>query len=118
MKSTSIGEQIVHAAKVNRDIILPSGERTTRNWPLCLTCFKEVDACELKDVNPTSCEIVVRCYHGTDTCHEDSYKVNFGFRCDDDPLENERANWAIKRALHDMCPFQQNHQFDTSRRKG
>ncbi len=116
MKTKSLSHQISECAKVNRDIILPSGHRTYRTWPLCMTCFKEVDACELKDVCQTSCEIVSRCSHGTDKVYEDSYKVIFNFRTEGDPLEDERANWAIKRAMHDQCPFNTAHSLDFSRK--
>jgi len=116
MKTKQFSDQIRECAKLNRDIILPTGQRTYRTWPLCLTCFKEVDACELKNVNDISCEILAKCSHGTDKVYEDYYKVLFPFRCDGDPLEDERANWAIKRAMHDFCPFNPSHMENTSKR--
>jgi hypothetical protein len=114
MKSKTLASSIRECAKLNRDIILPEGSRTYRSWPLCLTCLKEVDGVQLEDINETSCEIRAFCYHGTETRHEDSYKVEFGFRTDGDPLTDERANWALKRAMHDFCPFPTSHQFDFS----
>lgn len=100
MKTKGFIEQVRQAAKLNRELVLPEGYRTQRSWPLCLTCGREVSAVELKNVNSTSVEIWARC-HGK----EDYYKVVFPYRVDGDPLEDERANWAIKRALHDFCPF-------------
>ena len=99
MRSRGFIEQVRQAADVNR-IWLPPGSRTSRNWPLCLTCGREVEAAELKNVNQISCEIWARC-HG----QEDHYTVKFPFRIEGDPLEDERANWAIGRAMGDFTPF-------------
>ncbi len=112
MKGKQFSTQIRQAAEVNR-IILPEGTRTQRTWPLCLTCFKEVDSADLVEVTQTSCVILSKCYHikPTDPVpdgmkpFEDYYKVFFPFRIEGDPLIDERANWAIKRAMHDHCPF-------------
>lgn len=117
MKTKKLGDQIRQSAHVNRSIILPEGQRTYRTWPLCLTCFKEVEECSLQNVNDVSCEILAKCSHGGDKVHEDFYKVIFGFRAEGDPLTDPRANWAIKRAMHDFSPFEPTHQFDTSVRR-
>lgn len=116
MKSKGFTEQLRKSAKLNRSIVLPSGQRTNRTWPLCMTCFKEVSACELRDVSPTGCEIWARCDHGTGTDHEDYHRVKFPARTDGDPLADDRNNWQLKRAMHDACFFEPEHRFDSSRR--
>jgi len=95
-------EQMREARKVN-GIYLPPGTRTSRKWPLCLTCGREVDACELKNANSTGVELWAAC-HG----QEDYYKVTFPYRIEGDPLEDERANWHINAAMRDFCPFSPN----------
>ncbi len=127
MKSVNITEQLRQSAHINRKaegILLP-GERTYRTWPLCLTCFKEVDACELRNQNTVSVEIWASCSHGDTSPNakrfEDFYKVTFPFRLDGDPFEDSeegrRNNWAVKRAMHDFSPFDPTHKLDTSQRK-
>jgi hypothetical protein len=121
VKEHNLADQLRKSAQVNRDIVLPSGQRTYRSWPLCLTCFKEVDSAELVNVNSVSCEILAKCTH-KDTSpnarvYEDYYRVKFPTRCDGDPLADERNNWAIKRAMHDFCPFNPEHVLDTSKRR-
>ncbi len=121
MKEISLGEQIRISAKINRDLVLPLGERTNRTWPLCGTCFKEVCAVELANVNDTSCDLIARCDHQVPNgpMFEDSFKVKFEARLDGaDPMTDERANWSLKRAMHDFSPFQPTHHFDTSKRPG
>jgi hypothetical protein len=122
MKSVKLGDHIRISAKKNRDIILPLGERTHRTWPLCCTCFKEVFAVEMANYNNNSCDLIAKCDHQVPggPVYEDSIKVLFEADLDNmDPLVttgDERANWSIKRAMHDFSPFQPEHQFDTSRR--
>jgi hypothetical protein len=99
LKTYHFMDMVRKAAQVNRYIIVP-GERTQRNWPLCLTCGREVEASELKNVNATSIEVWARCHGQEDFC-----RILFPFRIEGDPLEDERANWAIKRAMADFSPF-------------
>lgn len=104
MKTVKFADLIREAAhtqrKADEELWFPEGTRTMRTWPVCLTCRTEVEAAELKNFCMTSVEIWARC-HGK----EDFYKVFFPFRIDGDPIEDERANWAIKRALHDGVFF-------------
>lgn len=115
MRDKGFIEQVRESAHVNR-IWTPDGSlegmRTQRNWPLCLTCGREVESVELKNVNQVSCEIWASCSHrgDKDPPEEDYYKIRFPFRIDGDPLEDERANIVIKRAIHDFCPFPLSHQ--------
>lgn len=74
-------------------LLLPGGQQA-ENWPLCMTCGRPVDAAELKDVNAFSCVIYAK-HHGA----EDWYKVNFPFRVEGDPLQDERANATIQAAM-------------------
>lgn len=125
MKSETLENQVIRCAQVNRNIILPSGERTSRKWPLCMTCFKEVDAVDLKNVNNKSCEIVAKCTHSKDPDYigpmfEDSIRVTWQVPVRDmsaNPLEDKNVGWAIQRAMADMTPFLPEHQFDTSARR-
>jgi hypothetical protein len=102
MRSKSFLQQAKQARAVN-GIYLPPGMRTSRKWPLCLTCGREVEAVEMKDCNQHSVELWARC-HGA----EDFYRVEFGFRVEGDPMEDERANWAVAAAMRDFCPFDPN----------
>ena len=112
MKSKKFMTQIRQAAEVNR-IILPEGTRTQRTWPLCGTCFREVDSVELVEVTHTSCVVLSKCYHLGPTSpvpegmrpYEDYYRVFFPFRINGDPLADGDTGWAIKRCLHDHVPF-------------
>ena len=80
---------------------LPGGEkRTYRSWPLCQTCGREVQSCEIANVNSVSCDLVAKC-HGA----EDSYQVVFPFRIEGDVLESDDAQIAIKTALHGAVMF-------------
>lgn len=74
-------------------------------WPHCETCQKSVDAADLKNVNATSLEIWVKCHGKEDFC-----RIEFPFRIQGDPLEDDRANWAIKRAMADYCAFSRSHE--------
>lgn len=115
MREVTLNDQIVRAAKVNRDLVMPDGQRTTRNWPLCLTCGREVDAAEIKNVSSKGCEILARC-HGK----EDYYRVTWNVPQSDvskNILDDVNVGWAVKRALHDFCPFPPEHQFDFSSRR-
>lgn len=115
MREKGFIEQVRQSARENK-LWTPDGDitnmRTQRSWPLCLTCGREVEAAELKNVSQVSCEIWARCSHrGTkEPAAEDWYKVRFPFRIDGDPLEDERANISIKRAMHDFCPFPRSHE--------
>lgn len=120
MRTIGLGEQIVQAARVNRGIVLPSGQRTTRKWPICLTCLGEVDAVEMRNINTKSVEIVAKCSHKSSEenpkMFEDSIKVLFPVRLEGDPFRNERNNWQFQRALHDFCPFRVDHAESHSRK--
>lgn len=80
-------------------LIVPGGQQV-ENWPLCLTCGRPVDSAELKDVNRHSATIWAS-HHG----QEDYYKVTFPFRIEGDPLDDERANLVIQRAMRDGTFF-------------
>jgi hypothetical protein len=102
LKTIDLEPHIRKAAKANRRIFEPH-QRTQRNWPLCLTCGKDVDAAELKSVNNRSCEIVAHC-HGK----EDSIKVTWHVpvaSVGQDILEDVNVGWAIRRAMNDFCAF-------------
>jgi hypothetical protein len=104
MKNKKLFEQIrqsaAHHRKIDAGQAVIIGHRTSRKWPLCLTCGKEVDAVEMRDVSNNGAELWAQC-HGK----EDFYKVRFPFRIDGDVMEDERANWYVQRAMHDFCPF-------------
>lgn len=125
MKTKTLEEQVRESAHINRGLVLPTGQRTYRSWPLCLTCFKEVDAVDLKDVSNKGCEIVAKCTHkknatDSDPVFEDYYKVTWTVPVQsvgNNPLDDPNVGWAIKRAMHDFSPFNPKHQFDfTSKR--
>lgn len=99
MKQKRFEDQIRESAALHKGAVI-LGQRTNRSWPVCGTCRYEVEAVELKDMTATSCELWARCHGKEDHC-----KVRFPFRIEGDPLEDERANWAIKRAMADYTPF-------------
>lgn len=105
MRSKNFLDQVRQKAADNKRRIWVPSERTSTNWPVCLTCGKEVDAAKLEDIGPFGCEIRVEC-HG----QQDYYKVKFPFRIEGDVLEDDRANWAIKRAMSDFCAFPKGHE--------
>lgn len=114
MREIKFIEQVREAADVNR-IWTPDsieGLRTSRNWPLCLTCGREVEAVDLRNVNSLGVELWASCSHRgeKEPPEEDYYKVVFPFRIDGDVLEDERANTFLKRAMHDFCPFPLSHR--------
>jgi hypothetical protein len=116
LKSITLDQQIQKAAKQNRgDIVVPGTPRAKRNWPICLTCGRDVEAVELKNANSKSAEIWARC-HG----QEDYYKVTWDVPIRDsskDPLDDPNVGWAIKRAMGDFSPFPPEHQFDFSSKR-
>ncbi len=116
MKIISLAEQLRKAAKVNRELVLPSGRRTNRTWPLCMQCLHEVDSAELMDVSSTGCEIKAGC-HGK----EDYYKVTWPDLSVADTtapiLDDVNVGWAIKRAMADFCPFMPENQHDFSSKR-
>lgn len=120
MREVKFLEQVRESNKVN-ELWMPklTGSlddfremRTSRNWPLCLTCGREVEAVDLKNVNASSMEIWASCSHRGEKVppDEDYYRVVFPFRIDGDVLEDERANSFLKRAMHDFCPFPRSHR--------
>ncbi len=115
MKKIKLSEQLRKAAKTNRELVLPSGARTNRTWPLCMVCLREVDAVNLMDASTTGCEIKASC-HGK----EDYYKVVWDLSVADtskDILDDVNVGWAIKRAMADFSPFMPEHQFDFSSKR-
>lgn len=115
MRNKGFIEQVRQAKRVN-DLWLPHDPledmRTSRNWPLCLTCGREVEAVDLKNVNSTGIDIWASCSHRGEKNPpaEDYYRVTFPFRIDGDVLADERANTFLKRAMHDFCPFPRHHE--------
>ena len=94
---------LVRKAAGHSRILLAQGLNAKRDWPLCLTCGRDVQAAELRNINNNSCEVWAKC-HG----QEDYIKVVFPFRVEADKvggIDDERATWAFKRALADFCPF-------------
>ncbi len=110
-----LSEQLRKAAKVNRELVLPSGARTNRTWPLCMSCLREVDSAELMNVNTKGCEIKAGC-HGK----EDFYKVTWTLSSADvskDLLDDVNVSWAVKRAMSDFCPFMPENMHDYSSKR-
>ena len=100
MKTKGYVESVREASRASKIIIPGQEHRITSNWPLCLTCRADVEASELKDVSRTGATIWARC-HGK----EDYYRVMFPFPVEGDPLEDERSNVVINRAMHDGVFF-------------
>lgn len=114
MKNQSLEQAIRKGAAQRRGLLLPSGSTSKRNWPLCMTCGRDVEAAEIKNVNSRSCELWARC-HGA----EDYIKVTWDVPVRDasaDPLDDKNVGWAIKRAMGDWAPFDPTHIFDAKRR--
>lgn len=115
MRDVKFIEQVREAAHQNR-IWTPKDPlrdlRTNRNWPLCLTCGREVEAVDLRNLNATSVEIWAQCSHRgeKEPPAEDYYRVVFPFRIEGDPMEDERYNSIVKRAMGDFCPFPRTHR--------
>lgn len=115
MKSQSLEQGIIKSARIGRGQIILPGGTTKRNWPLCMTCGRDVEAAEIKNVNSKSCEIWARC-HGS----EDFIKVTWDIPVRDlakDPLEDTNVGWAVRRAMSDFAPFDPTHVFDVGSRK-
>lgn len=120
MREKKFIDQVQEAAHENRIWMPPTDGgiedlrhlRTSRNWPLCLTCGREVEAVDLKNVNATSFEVWASCSHKghKNPPDEDYYRVVFPFRIEGDVMADERANTFLKRAMHDFCPFPRSHQ--------
>src|SRR5688572_20406654 len=110
MREVKFIDQVREAAHQNR-IWTPKDPlrdlRTSRNWPLCLTCGREVEAVDLKNVNATSMEIWASCSHRgeMEPPAEDYYRVVFPFRIEGDVLSDERTNTFLNAAMRDFCPF-------------
>lgn len=107
MKTRSLEHQIQQAAKINRDLALPIGERTWRTWPLCMTCGREVDSVDLKEVSNKGCEIVAT-HHGAEDAVRVTWKVAQEANANN-PLEDRYVGWQLKRALHDTNFFDPSH---------
>lgn len=106
----------IREAKRHNELWVPQDQlldiRTSRNWPLCLTCGREVDASEVKNVNQWGFELWAQCSHRGEKNppEEDYYRVVFPFRIDGDVMANEIANTYLRRAMHDFCPFPRSHE--------
>jgi hypothetical protein len=115
MKSRSWVDDIRQRAYEERTRVIVPGQRTSRNWPLCLTCGRDVDAAGIRDLNRLSVEIWAKCKHlskdASDVEYEmaksfeDYYKVNFPFRLEEDPVKDERVQGIIQRAMGDATFF-------------
>lgn len=97
MKTEKLITKIRQSADYERNF---TGLRTNRKWPLCMTCGREVDAVELKNVNGHSIEIWAT-HHGK----EDFYRIEFPFRIEGDPLEDQHANDLIQHAMNSAVMF-------------
>lgn len=107
MRSKTLEKSIIDAAGYNRGLWLPSGERTTRTWPLCMTCGREVEAAEIKNASTKGCDIWARC-HG----QEDHYHVSWSVpmrTMSEDVMKDKNVGWAIKRAMQDGLFFDPSH---------
>ncbi len=118
MKEKSLEQIIIESAKrrnkATGGVIVPGGQ--VRNWPVCMTCGREVDSCELKNVNSKSCEIVAKHHEA-----EDSIRITWDIPVRDaskNPLDDVNNGWAIKTAMRDWGPFDPTHIFDGSHRSG
>lgn len=114
MRKISLEDSIVLGNKVKKGLIVP-GKSNVRNWPLCLTCGRDVEAAEIKNVNSRGCDLWARC-HG----QEDSVHVSWNVPIRDttkDALEDKNIGWAIKRAMADYAPFPPGHSFDFSSKR-
>lgn len=115
MREKGFIEQVRQSAHENR-IWTPLDDiedlRTTRTWPLCLTCGREVEACEMKDISSKGIVVWASCSHrgNKNPPDEDWYRVTFPFRIEGDVLSDERANTFLRRAMHDFCPFPRSHE--------
>ncbi len=112
MKEISLEQSIRRSADVNRRLVLPTGERTQRTWPLCLTCGREVEAAEIKNVNTKGCEIWARC-HGKEDFYKVTWKVPVA-AVGADILDDVNVGWSIRRAMSDGVFFDPHHIPDFS----
>lgn len=120
MKAISLEESIRRAAAFNRDN--PDIPRLRSGHPVCGRCNKEIDCCEIVNVNNKGCEIRAICDHGTGVDEEDFYKVTWPAlprhdAADVDILEDKNVGWAIKRAMGDALFFMPKHQWDFSSKR-
>lgn len=111
MKEIDLSDVIRKGAQAGRE------NRKNANWPMCMTCLRDVDAANIEAVSNNSCEIRVKC-HGA----EDSKKVRWDGRLApnsnaDDILSDPHVGWAIKRALVDGVYFEPTHSFDFSSKR-
>jgi hypothetical protein len=97
MKTKGFLHQTRKRAKLNKELITPYSKP---NWPICITCGREVDSAVLENWNRTSVEIRVT-HHGA----EDFHRVEFPFPVDGDPQDSDEVNWAIGRAMKDASFF-------------
>ncbi len=93
---------IIRKAKLAKQFLISP---TAQNWPLCLTCGREVWSANLEHESDNSCEIRVHC-HG----QEDSAKILFPFKLNGSVEAEGQKNWAIKRVLKDFTAFDPSHQ--------
>lgn len=114
MKTHNFIDEVRQSAKANDRVWTP-GDRTQRNWPLCLTCGRDVDAAGIRDMNLTSVEVWGQCRHlakdASDVEYErarvfeDFFRVSFPFRLDSLDEMDERVSATIRRAMGDATLF-------------
>lgn len=118
MKEIILEQSIREAAKYNREV--QKVGQHTRQQPMCAKCNREIDCCEIVNVNTKSCEIRAICDHGTGVDEEDFYKVYWKVpvaAVGADLLEDPNVGWAINRAMRDALFFRPDHQFDFSSKR-
>ena len=72
------------------------------NWPVCMTCHRDVDAVELKNRNNKGVELWAKC-HGA----EDWYSIKFPYDIpeNDGSSEDKVVNDHVKMAMRAFSPF-------------
>lgn len=97
MKTENLIQNVRKSAAYERQF---TGLRTSRRWPLCQTCGREVEAVELKNINSHSIELWAK-HHGK----EDFMRIEFPYRIEGDPLVDEQANAQIRQAMTSAVMF-------------
>src|SRR5262249_7456682 len=112
--TVGIDRLIQEAANRERTTTWTPGSRTSRKWPICLTCNQEVDAVRLENVNNHGCEIVANHHNSEDAVHV-SWTVGQQSNAND-PLGDPNVGWELKRAMADVAFFDPSHH-DAGRSK-
>lgn len=115
MRSKNFIDAVRQSAAVNRDWQPHDGVtdlRTSRTWPLCLTCGREVDHVEVKNVNNWGFELWASCSHREtkDPPAEDYMRIKFPFRIEGDVMADDRANIILGAAMRAFTPFPTSHE--------